>query len=929
MLRVIRTAYLNAQTAFDYQQFAKTGQLDDLQIMIAHAEELLAICSPKSKNLGVNLHNLSTAYLTLFELTGGSADIDAAIEHGERAVAVTRIDSRARGAILSNLSSAYLRRFESGSAEADLTAAIDRGEQAVVAAGKIKLAWSAPRRHLAMSLSNLALTYFARFERYGAVADVRTSIKRAEQALAIHPAKNPIELGAILTNLCIAHLRLYMLYGTASDLQLAIEWGEQARWTTPPDHPELGDTLSNISLAYLRRYDRHGDAADLKKAIEDGERAANVLPAKMPTRGAALSNLGTAYLTQFKRTGNSSDLNASIAWGKQAVAATATDNRDLGTRLTNLAVACQQRFERDQTHADLRTAVESAEQAFASTPAEDPDNVRCLGILASTYLARVRAGLGPPDQSAVVRLIEQLTGSVGTPPMYRAYGAYSLGLLLGELGMQQAARRMLREAIQTLPSVAPRELTWGDQEYLLGRLAGLVAECVSAELDGGDVAGAVEHAELGRAVLLSAQLDTRADLTELDDASPSLGARFRELSDELNHPVLPARDDIASMAARRRALSADWDKLIRHIRQMDGFEHFLARPSLADLQRSANDGTVVLVNAGRSRGDAVLVRADNTESIRLGELRLSDVNSHAEALLMKATSPDSRNNGSARQRLLPELLEWLWTTVTEPVLDALGHVTAPAAGQCPPRVWWMPTGRLGLLPLHAAGLPGGPSVLDRVVSSYTPSLRALLHSQRQCPADARRQLTVALEHTPGQPDLPGALAEATRLSGSDFASPSLVDGMATTGAVLTALRSSTWAHFACHAVNNPVTPSNSGLLLHDGPLRVATIGGLRLTNAELAYLSACSTAQAGWDYADEAIHLASVFQLAGYRHVVGALWPLSDGVAQVAARLFYDQLLDTPRADQAPFALHQVCQTLRSASPDRPDLWAGLVHSGP
>jgi CHAT domain-containing protein len=46
-----------------------------------------------------------------------------------------------------------------------------------------------------------------------------------------------------------------------------------------------------------------------------------------------------------------------------------------------------------------------------------------------------------------------------------------------------------------------------------------------------------------------------------------------------------------------------------------------------------------------------------------------------------------------------------------------------------------------------------------------------------------------------------------------------------------------------------------------------------LKGAKLAYLSACSTAENKIDQlADEVIHLASAFQVAGFRHVAGAMW---------------------------------------------------------
>lgn len=45
----------------------------------------------------------------------------------------------------------------------------------------------------------------------------------------------------------------------------------------------------------------------------------------------------------------------------------------------------------------------------------------------------------------------------------------------------------------------------------------------------------------------------------------------------------------------------------------------------------------------------------------------------------------------------------------------------------------------------------------------------------------------------------------------------------------------------------------------------------------LAYLSACGTGQGQDDsYLDESIHLINAFQIAGFRHVIGALWGVED-----------------------------------------------------
>ncbi len=113
-------------------------------------------------------------------------------------------------------------------------------------------------------------------------------------------------------------------------------------------------------------------------------------------------------------------------------------------------------------------------------------------------------------------------------------------------------------------------------------------------------------------------------------------------------------------------------------------------------------------------------------------------------------------------------------------------------------------------------------------------------------------------------------------------------------------------HFACHGANDLSNPSASSLLLTDHqerPLTVTDVARLRLDDAGLAFLSACSTARPGRRLIDEAIHLASAFQLAGYRHVIATLWPIGDLRAVDIAADIYTTLATTGKGDVAG-ALH-------------------------
>lgn len=93
----------------------------------------------------------------------------------------------------------------------------------------------------------------------------------------------------------------------------------------------------------------------------------------------------------------------------------------------------------------------------------------------------------------------------------------------------------------------------------------------------------------------------------------------------------------------------------------------------------------------------------------------------------------------------------------------------------------------------------------------------------------------------------------------------------------------------------------------------------------LAYLSACATAYGGTGLLDEAIHLASAFQVAGFRHVIATLWPVGDRVALHYAEQIHAQLKDG--IDPA-LAVHQAVRAARSARPGSPSAWASHVHFG-
>jgi len=255
-------------------------------------------------------------------------------------------------------------------------------------------------------------------------------------------------------------------------------------------------------------------------------------------------------------------------------------------------------------------------------------------------------------------------------------------------------------------------------------------------------------------------------------------------------------------------------------------------------------------------------------------------------------------------------------------------------------VWWCPTGALSSLPLHAAGhhrdlLDGNPeprTVLDRVVSSYTATARALGYARAHPSQAANTMLIVSVPDAPDAPPLPGAAAEADSLAALVPHARRL--DSPTRNAVLAALPDHPVVHFACHGYADRIDPTASQLVLHDyrsTPLTLADISALRLQGS-LAFLSACDTASATPWLADEAIHITSAFQLAGFPQVIGTLWAVNDTAANLIATDVYTRLTRggavAPETSRCAEALHHTIRGLRARFLSVPTAWAAHTHTG-
>jgi CHAT domain-containing protein len=82
-------------------------------------------------------------------------------------------------------------------------------------------------------------------------------------------------------------------------------------------------------------------------------------------------------------------------------------------------------------------------------------------------------------------------------------------------------------------------------------------------------------------------------------------------------------------------------------------------------------------------------------------------------------------------------------------------------------------------------------------------------------------------------------------------------------------------HLACHGLQNPDAPLESGFILQDGVLTISKLMPTPLPNAFFAFLSACDTAKGDAKYREQALHLASAMLFAGFKSIIATLWSVS------------------------------------------------------
>ena len=742
-----------------------------------------------------------------------------------------------------------------------------------------------------------------------------------------------------------------------------------------------GIALLNLASALMRR--RHaGDSAALIEAIGLLRVAARD-SAGRSEEPIVLSGLGGALLALQKKEGNDPEvLEEALECLRRSVALTPRGHHQAERHLINLSQGIALLADDATLRQDEALAV--AESALKLTPEGHPSRSTVLLASAKLHRQRFLRTQDPTEREHAIALLSEVDGSTAFGPnivdaaMHLAQWFAELAQEHGDPEFRHRAVMLLRDgsavaaaparkraesarawadqalALGDLPSAvsafeiavdlavraASPELEARDQERSLGDYRGVARRGAACAVELGDLERAVMLLERGRAVGLGRGMAERRQLRELRRLAPDIADDLARIRARLATSAVGrgrGADPFGENAHRieRSHLEHEYEILVDRIRAL-GFGELFATPGMRTLQAAAANGPVVLVNVSW-RCDAIIVTSHGVQLVPLPALdeknlvRGAELFTAATHVLMSGENIDLGIVFSARS-IVVQTLRWLWDIVAAPVLDALG-LGAPVAD--PPRLWWCPTGPLCFLPLHAAGGRHSDGadvwVSDCVCSSYTPTLRSLREAAAADDLDPERPLIVAASGGPG------AISDATLADERSIATFTarfpgaqvLRGPAATADAVLAAVRDATIVHFTTHAHQDSGDPSSGALHLWD---RTATVSELRQCVTEggtLAMVLGCETARGGTRLVDEVVSLATALQHAGYRHTVGALWPIDDDDSERVAESVYAYAASDLRPGTIARAVAAAVAELRERYPAAPHRWCAFVHIGP
>lgn len=729
-------------------RYQRTGSTRDLERAIELTKDAInftadtPLVSDYLEYLAASYSGLEQWLSQRFIRFGAMEDLHDAVDAAEMAVNLTLPDSSDWPGRMNDFGLRLSERSAHEGSKEDLDWAIKCLEMAVDAGAS---SGSDPQ---VIELTNLGMLLSSRFKLSGALEDLDRSVDFIEKALKRSPPEHSLRSVA-MNNLAITLAERFEHHGTGQDLDRAIELQRAAVDATPEGHPDGVDRISNLGIWLMKRAQKTGSIEDINRSIDAIRAAIKVIPKDHKARPRLLLGLGSSLHLLYGRTSSVIDLEDAIEATKEAVSSVSprddiyagglnnlagmlgeraqcyprsseiqngpeahssslfaeaiavgrlsVDRTEIGHtdrpgRLSNLGDLLGQRFLRNGSENvdDINNAIEVTKQAVDTSPRASHQRAIILNNLGIWLLARHSQAGVAKDEIDALDCFKEGWGSQNATPFVRVHLARRAAEILVRMSRWKEAAQLLEEAINLLPTVAPRSLQHTDKQDMLAKFTGLASMAAAVALNAGKSAyDALKLLELGRGVIASLLLDMRGSISDLKTQHPSLATAFLSLRDELDSPPnsqalgnTPRDVSIWELQERkRRETERKFSELIGEIQSHTGFRHFCGTLDEDELKAAAVSGPIAVINVSRHRCDAFLIQPDSIRVLELPDLTMEEVQQRLRTL---------RQSPAGHPFDMRSLLEWLWTSITRPCLDAL-NFTSPISRETLagwPRVWW-------------------------------------------------------------------------------------------------------------------------------------------------------------------------------------------------------------------------------------------------
>jgi tetratricopeptide (TPR) repeat protein len=903
---------LNYLSAFLYEQFTQDGDIAVLVESVQLSRKVLEFRPIGHPDRADSLSNLANCLYKQFEKAGDTTSLDESIRLHREALCLRPSGHPDRAKLLGDLAISLHAYF------------MQTGDLAVLAESTrlfreaLELRpYGHPDR--ALSLNNLAGSLHADFAPAGdAVALLAESIGLHREALELRQPGHP-DRDISLTNLADSLRKHFDQMGDIFALDESITLLREALELRPPGHQDRVYTLVNLASSLLARFKETRDAAELAESIQLRREAVDLRPLGHPYRAPSLDNLAISLLEQFKITRDITALVESTRLKQEAL-----DLRPHGhpLRIESL-LSLTRSYMVDFIYHENQEALT---QAFL--------------LLKESFDARMEGDELPIDYQAHFLMADILLresphfnwkeamnhallgiGCVATPSRLRLQGTISLLELVedatvlhpNEMLFSPEVLNIYESAIHLLPRVANLGLS---SKIRLHELIGSeelcrVAATRAINLNRFEIA--VELFEEGKTVFWQQALQPRStgalSSLPLEDRD-SLMSLLRTLEQNEDFSGVQDKAEIEARMEKRRLLNLTLEGLIDKIRTRPGYSRFLSVPDFKYLSRAAESGPIVilfkseyftcaeaLVIANPTLVKRYAVKMVNEKYMRglrfnisaSGMRDLSNITIYDEPMRgMNVSRPGKKNP-----------LAEIWLDIVKPLVEELGFQVSfllaslmvsqlittekKAQGRARPRVHWYISGDFNFLPLHAAGIYEGENqecASDYIVSSYIPSLSALLRAREGAVPIPREELKAMLMAEPGNPEIGVPLIRGVEEEVQTVAclvqsaSINVLNDTSTRASVFSVLDKLPDAHIlhlACHG-HQKEDPLQSCFTLNDGPLTISALMKLNLPNAMFAFLSACETAKGDRKHSDQVVHLAASLLFCGFRSIIATMW---------------------------------------------------------